>query len=121
MTAYEKYQLQWMIDHKYSLKNLMDELTEYQKDTDDEPAATVSDIFHAWEKDSGFCGELWVCEQEWQECEKSDTKFGRWIKSSYNTVYCSICDELAIRDSDEGYLETRHCPNCGAEMEMKKR
>ena len=32
MTAYEKYQLQWMIDHGYSLQDLMRGLTEFQYD-----------------------------------------------------------------------------------------
>ena len=30
MTAYQKYQLQWMIDHGYSLQDLMRELTDLQ-------------------------------------------------------------------------------------------
>lgn len=30
MTKYQKYQLKWMIDHNYSLDDLVDALTELQ-------------------------------------------------------------------------------------------
>ena len=43
MNMYEEYQLQWMIGHKYSLKELMEELDKYQNDTD-EPL-TVTELF----------------------------------------------------------------------------
>lgn len=63
MSEYEKYQLQWMIDHGHSLKELIDELDLCQKDWD--KYATVSDVFAAWENVIGFNGELWACEGEW--------------------------------------------------------
>ena len=52
MNMYEEYQLQWMIGHKYSLKELMEELDKYQNDPD-EPL-TVTELFSRWEKDAGF-------------------------------------------------------------------
>lgn len=67
VTAYEKYQLRWMIDHGYSLAKLMEELTEYQKLGD--PADPVSDIFHDWAMESGFDSEIWSCEKEWRDCD----------------------------------------------------
>lgn len=87
MTAYEQYQLQWMIDHGYSLKNLMDELTEYQKMGDF--ADPVSDIFHDWEKEWGFGSEIWACEKEWQECEQRILN-----KTERDDTYRIIADHL---------------------------
>lgn len=72
MTNYEKYQLQWMIDHGYSLNDLMNELTELQyADPEDSDRITesVSDLFADWESDIGFGSEIWACRAEWEQCE----------------------------------------------------
>lgn len=64
MTSYQKYQLQWMLARGYSLEDLVDELTSRQAE-DPEGRAPVSEIFRNWERDSGFGGEIWTCEEEW--------------------------------------------------------
>lgn len=71
LTDYERYQLEWMIEHGHSLKELMDELTFYQNDLEATPGVnlTVLDVFDEWVDDRGFGGELFVCEQEWSEAE----------------------------------------------------
>lgn len=72
MSEYEKYQLQWMIDHGYSLRALMKELTEVQYcDPEDSAQISmpVSDLFDLWVSDVGFGSEVWACEAEWRECE----------------------------------------------------
>lgn len=66
MTAYQKYQLQWMIDHGHSLDDLMSELTQHQINGCEE---TVDAIFDEWEHEVGFSGEIWACEWEWKGCE----------------------------------------------------
>lgn len=66
MTAYQKYQLQWMIDHDHSLDDLMSELTQHQINGCEE---TVDAIFDEWEHEVGFGGEIWACEGEWKGCE----------------------------------------------------
>lgn len=70
--AYDKYQLDWMIEHGHSLKELMDSLTNYQY-SDPEDSDTIStpinDLFYAWEKESGFSGEIWASFQEFLEYE----------------------------------------------------
>lgn len=87
MTKYEKYQLQWMIDHGYSLKSLVDELTQLQYG-DPEDSGTistpVSELFARWEADVGFGSEIWACEAEWKDCEGAD-------KHSEDTKYLAIC------------------------------
>lgn len=72
MNMYEEYQLQWMIGHKYSLKELMEELDKYQNDTD-EPL-TVTELFSRWEKDAGFGSEIWACQKEWMDSNPFITK-----------------------------------------------
>lgn len=68
MTDYQKYQLQWMIEHGYSLQDLIQELTACQKESEDSEL-TVEDIFLDWEFNCGFGGELWACEDEYNDCE----------------------------------------------------
>lgn len=71
MTDYERYQLEWMIDHGHSLGELMTELTNLQNDLELTPGVnlTVSDVFEAWEHDHGFGGELYACEDEYNDVE----------------------------------------------------
>lgn len=70
--SYEEYQLQWMIDHGYSLNNLMTELTQLQYDDPDDKeriSTPISDLYNEWEQDVGFGSEIWACEAEWEDCE----------------------------------------------------
>ncbi len=72
MTKYQKYQLQWMIDHDYSLDNLMSELSRMQyEDPEDNfrKSEPVYELFDEWQTDVGFGSEIWACEEEWKECE----------------------------------------------------
>ena len=72
MTDYQKYQLQWMLDHGYSLQDLMRELTEFQYDDpedSDRISTPTSELFDEWEFDRGFGSEIWACEEEWREVE----------------------------------------------------
>lgn len=74
MSEYEKYQLQWMIDHSYSLQNLIDELAEMQySDPEDSSriSTPVSELFDEWVADVGFGSEIWACEAEWRGCEEA--------------------------------------------------
>lgn len=57
MTDYQKYQLRWMIDHDYSLYDLLSELTRLQYDDpedSDRISSPVSELFDEWEADYGF-------------------------------------------------------------------
>lgn len=75
MSEYEKYQLQWMIDHGYSLQNLIDELTQMQFDDpedSDRISTPVSELFDEWIADVGFGSEIWACEAEWKDCEGAE-------------------------------------------------
>ena len=75
MTNYEKYQLQWMIDHGFSLQDLMTELTLLQyENTDvlDPISAPVDQLFKEWEQDIGFNSEIWASEAEWEDSEEAE-------------------------------------------------
>lgn len=67
MTDYEKYQLQWMIEHGHSLRELMDRLTIYMCDSSWEVRDGIQALFDGWEKDDGFNSEIWACKDEWTE------------------------------------------------------
>lgn len=74
MTAYQKYQLQWMIDHGYSLDDLIQELTSMQYDDpedSDRISTPISELYGEWVMDVGLGSEIWVCEGEWEMSEKN--------------------------------------------------
>lgn len=68
MTEYQKYQLRWMIDHNFSISDLIRALNEYRIDCD--PSDDLPEMFWQWEMDVGFGGEIWACEAEWKDCER---------------------------------------------------
>ena len=44
--AYERFKLEWMLAHGYTLKNLIDELEQLRKES---PELSLESIFHDWE------------------------------------------------------------------------
>ena len=74
MSEYQRYQLEWMIDHGFSLQDLMAELTKLQYDDpedSDRISTSVNELFDEWESDIGFSSEIWACENEWRMYEAS--------------------------------------------------
>lgn len=67
-TLYNNYQLEWMIGHGYSIKNLINCLDTEIKYCED-PHDTLADLFIDWQLETGFNGELWVCYDEWVDNE----------------------------------------------------
>lgn len=75
MSEYEKYQLQWMISHGYSIRDLIQELTDMQysaPEDSDRISTPILELFDEWVADIGFGSEIWACEAEWKECEGSE-------------------------------------------------
>lgn len=62
--AYENYQLQWLIDHRYSLDDLMAALQAYKQDCGDEEPEDIRELFNQWEMEIGFNGEIYACYEE---------------------------------------------------------
>lgn len=72
MDPYERYRLEWMIAHGYSLRDLMKALAEYQREAyeDSEHTSTpASELFDEWEHDIGFDSEIWACRPEWEDSD----------------------------------------------------
>ncbi len=72
LTKYEEYQLQWMINHGYSIQDLINALTYMQYDDpedSDRISTPINELFDEWENDVGFNSEIWVCEKEWNQYE----------------------------------------------------
>ena len=78
MTDYERYQLEWMIEHGHSLAELISELTLVQNDLEATPGVNLSvrDVFDAWEQDQGFGGEVFACEEAYHEAERPNLATG---------------------------------------------
>lgn len=73
-SAYEQYKLKWLIDHGYTLTDLMDALDSYRECIDEIGPSTITQLFRKWEQDSGFNNEIYVCEKEFQENEWLENK-----------------------------------------------
>lgn len=66
MTEYEKYQLQWLIDHEHSLEDFVRELNWYAKQGTED---NLLPVFSDWQREYGFNGEIFVCEEEFYDNE----------------------------------------------------
>lgn len=75
--AYHKYQLHWMMDRGYSIKDLMEAVSKCQDDFDN--TIDVLDAFTEWEHDVGFSGELWVCFGEFIDAEYLDSEYMKYL------------------------------------------
>ena len=66
---YERYQLQWMQDHGFSVKNLIDTISDMadEMSNTDEPYVMVQDAYDNFLHDTGFSGQIWACRDEWLE------------------------------------------------------
>lgn len=65
--AYEKYKLDWMIQHGYTLTDLIELLDNY--------CYGVYDDFKIWQKDEGFNGDIWASYDEFIDNEHEDEEY----------------------------------------------
>lgn len=63
LTDYERYQLEWMIDHGHSLKEFVQGLDLVDRDGID----SLEEAYTIWENDYGFGGEVFSNEREFKE------------------------------------------------------
>ena len=69
---YERFKLQWMLDHGYTLADLMRELQGLQYDDPEDSDAIstpITELFDHWEMEVGFGSEIWPCFGEYLQCE----------------------------------------------------
>ena len=68
---YEQFKLQWMIDHGYTLPDLIKQLgaavQDCQYEVTDE--STLQRLFEEWEFGCGFVGAIWPCYEEFVSCD----------------------------------------------------
>lgn len=69
--AYEKYKLDWMLQHGYTLKDLVSELSGCMGEEDEDLITT----FDIWESDYGFGSEIWACFDEFIDNEYQDEDY----------------------------------------------
>ena len=77
LRGYKKYQLEWMIEHGYSimdlvqqLENLRFDLVDMEKEDGVPIEYNIVDIFNNWQDEIGFKeSEIWACEDEWEDNE----------------------------------------------------
>lgn len=120
MTDYQKYQLQWMIDHGYGLNDLMQELRALQYDDpedSDRISTPTTELFCEWESDREFGSEIWACEEEWKNCEESNWQDGDIYLNPYfgdlwvvdGASFIKINDGYEIElDEPEGFVKVGH-------------
>ena len=66
-TAYERFKLEWMLTHGYTLQDLVDELEKLREESPD--LLSLHDIFADWEYGCGSGSEIWPCFEEFLDCE----------------------------------------------------
>lgn len=96
LDGYERYQLEWMIEHGHSIRELIDELGEIDLDG----IGGVRGAFDAWERDRGFGGEVFASREEFTE----DVLAGRHPgHQSFTIAGCTPDDVLELYE-DRGFL-----------------
>lgn len=110
--SYAAYQLQWMIDHGYSLEDLMRSLRDFQYDDPEDSnriTTPVDELFAEWVQDVGFDGEIWACEDEWKSHEGIETKVcpPQTALPERCFVYVQSTNEIGIiKKGESGYYRT---------------
>lgn len=82
LTDYERYQLEWMIDHGHSLKEFVQGLDRVDLDGID----SLEDAYAIWEQDYGFGGEIFSNKREFTEEDLHgytyDEVYDSWLNES---------------------------------------
>ena len=90
---YEQYKLQWMLDHGYTLKDLIAELEKLRQESD--PDMNLESLFKDWEFGYGFGSEIWPCFGEYLNAEgKNKPPFGA-------VLWCD--EDIATQLIERGY------------------
>lgn len=72
MNEYEKYQLQWMLDHNHSIREMITRLgeiafNEMSNDVGLSFDKIMDEAFEIFEYEQGFDNEeIWLCKEEWE-------------------------------------------------------
>ena len=70
ISNYERFKLEWLISHGYSLTDLIHELSSALSDAQEtQHDISLEEVFSEWENDTGFGGEIYPCYEEYLDCE----------------------------------------------------
>lgn len=69
---YERFKLQWMLDHGFTLENLICELERLRKESG--PDTNLTTTYTDWELEYGFGSQIWPCFDEFLSCEYKNRK-----------------------------------------------
>lgn len=79
--AYSSYQMVWMIDHGFSLGDLLAGLQEFVSEEEDDGGQDLKSAFDQWVLERGFGGGIWVCEDEFKCAEWQDAAYMKSLLS----------------------------------------
>jgi len=71
VVAYERFRLQWMLDHGYTLTDLIRGLEALRAEGAGKDG--IHELFSEWERSCGFGSALWPCYREYLACEGIDS------------------------------------------------
>ena len=95
LTDYEKYQLEWMIDHGHSLNDLLNKLAEIMNNeltVQGNPYVLLTEAFDIFQFEQGFCeSEIWDNEDEWKNNEVLENN--------------EFCKELILNGIEQGIVK----------------
>ncbi len=72
---YERFKLTWMLDHGFTLSDLIHELGQLREGSD--PNRSMEALFADWEFECGFGSQIWPCFDEFLECEYREIEAAR--------------------------------------------
>ena len=115
LTGYKKYQLEWMIEHGYSLEDLMlrmDDIVDDLYHRSDRPLP--SEAMEEFEELGFKQSEIWACEDDWEQNEDQEENDKENI--------CPVCGHEIEYDFDEqeqygvyeGVYAPWKCEKCGS-------
>lgn len=97
LKGYDRYQLEWMIEHGYSLEDLMKKIAEIINEEltiDMNAHIFIDEAFDILKNETGFKeSEIWACEDEWEQNEAY----------SLSSFLRDFSDNLYIRKIEGGY------------------
>lgn len=95
LTDYEKYQLEWMIDHGHSLNDLLNKLAAIMNNeltVRGNPYVLLTEAFDIFQFEQGFCeSEIWANEDEWKNNEALENN--------------EFCKELILNGIEQGIVK----------------
>lgn len=111
MNEYEKYRLQWMLDHDYSLPDLLERLSDIAMnenlDEIQNPRVMLNEAFERLEYEQGFKNkEIWLCKDEWEHDLYSSNEYS--LTDAGKTKVKHFIEDCSIKQDSilKGGLDT---------------